>query len=191
MLLRALAKNWWLMTLRGVCAVLFGVLALTWPHITLAALVLLFGVYAMADGLISLYAAIRGDTPVSRWWLALVGALGVGAGLAAFFMPGATALVLLYLIAAWAILVGALEIIGAIRLRKEINDEWMLILSGLLAVAFGAILFMRPAAGALAITLLIGAFAIVLGVMMIMFSLRLRNASHKLEDVVSRVERAS
>jgi uncharacterized membrane protein HdeD (DUF308 family) len=175
-LVRALADNWWLLFLRGIASILFGVLAFIWPGLTLVALIFLWGIYALADGGIALWAAISGSTGEmgSRWWLAIVGIVGVLAGLVAFASPGLTAFVLLMFIAGWAIVIGALEIWGAIQLRKEIEGEWWLILSGLLSIAFGFLLIARPGSGALALVWIIGAFAILQGCMLIALSLRLR-----------------
>src|SRR6516162_1041 len=118
LLLNALAKHWWLLLLRGICAILFGVLTFVWPGITLLTLVLLYGAYALADGVLALAEAIMGGAPAPRWWLAL--------GILTFAWPGITALVLLLFIAGWAIATGILQIVGAIRLRKEIDNEWLL-----------------------------------------------------------------
>jgi uncharacterized membrane protein HdeD (DUF308 family) len=174
MLLHALAKNWWLVLLRGIIAVLFGVLAFGWPGLTLVVLVLLYGAYALTDGILALAAAIAGREVLPRWWLAIVGISGIAAGLATFFWPGLTALVLILLIGAWTIAHGIMEIIGAIKLRKEIDHEWLLILSGLVSVAFGFIVLARPEAGALAFAWVIAAYAVVFGILMIGLSLRLR-----------------
>jgi uncharacterized membrane protein HdeD (DUF308 family) len=175
-LLRTLAENWWLLLLRGIASILFGVLAFVWPGLTLVALIFLWGVYALVDGGIALWAAIsgRGGEVASRWWLALVGIVGLLAAVVAFTSPGLTALVLLMFIAAWAIVVGVLEIWGAIQLRKEVEGEWWLILSGLLSIAFGVLLFARPGPGALALVWLIGVFAILHGCTLIGLSLRLK-----------------
>jgi uncharacterized membrane protein HdeD (DUF308 family) len=137
LLAHALAKNWWLLLLRGICAILFGVLTFVWPGITLLTLVLLYGAYALADGALALAEAVMGGAPAPRWWLALVGLFGVAAGILTFAWPGITALVLLLFIAGWAIATGVLQIVGAIRLRKEIENEWLLIASGVLSVIFG------------------------------------------------------
>jgi uncharacterized membrane protein HdeD (DUF308 family) len=150
-LLAALAQNWWLVLLRGIAAILFGVLAFLWPGLTLASLVLLYGAFALADGVLAVVAAIRGGGPGSRWWLAVVGLAGIIVGLLTFLWPGVTALVLLVFIAVWAIAIGVFEIVGAIRLRKEIDNEWLLILSGALSVLFGLVLLVQPGAGALAL----------------------------------------
>lgn len=173
-MLDALARNWWLILLRGVLAILFGVLAFIWPGITLLTLVFLYGAFALIDGVLSLAASIRGGTPVPRWWLALVGVFGIAAGVLTVFWPQITALVLLMFIAAWAIVTGVLQIFGAIKLRHEIEGEWLLIASGVLSVTFGALLVLWPGAGALAMVLVIGAFAIMYGALLIGFALRLR-----------------
>jgi uncharacterized membrane protein HdeD (DUF308 family) len=174
-LLELLAKNWWLVLLRGAAAVAFGLLAFGWPGITLVALVFLYGAYALVDGVLAIGAALGGRgrrRPIG--WLVFVGLLGIGAGLIAFFWPGLTALALLALIGVWSILHGVFEIAGAIRLRREIQGEWLLILGGLLSVAFGVLVLVRPSAGALAVVWLIGAYAVVFGALLIALSLRLR-----------------
>ncbi len=177
-MLHELAKNWWLILLRGICAIIFGVLTFAWPGVTLVTLVLLYGAFALADGIFALGAAIAGRTPEPRWWLALVGILGILAGVVTLFWPGMTAIVLLIFIAAWAIASGVMQIVGAIRLRKEIDDEWLLIASGVLSVLFGLVLLARPGLGALSMIFVIGAFAIVYGILEVMFSLRLRRHVH-------------
>jgi uncharacterized membrane protein HdeD (DUF308 family) len=179
LVLPALARNWWLILLRGVCAVLFGVLTIAWPGLSLVTLILLFGIYALADGVLALVAAIFGGRPAPRWWLAIVGVIGVLAGLATLEMPGLTALILLYYLAFWAILMGVMEIVGAIRLRKEIDNEWWLILSGVVSVLFGVLLLARPGAGLLGLLLVVGVYAIINGVALIGFAFRLRKVAAK------------
>ena len=125
-MLHALASNWWLLLLRALCAILFGVLTFAWPGVTLLTLVLFYGAYALVDGVIVIAAAVRGGAPAPRWWLAVVGLLGIAAGVVTLLLPGMTALLLLLFIAGWAIASGAMQIIGAIRLRKEIDNEWSL-----------------------------------------------------------------
>jgi uncharacterized membrane protein HdeD (DUF308 family) len=169
-----LSRNWWLLLLRGVVAVLFGVLAFTWPGLTLFALVILYGAYALTDGVLAIAAAIRGRGRTPVGWLVFVGVLGILAGLGTFFWPGITALVLLTLIGVWSILHGALEIAGAIRLRREIQGEFFLILSGLVSVVFGLFVLIRPGAGALAVVWLIGFYALIFGALLIALSFRLR-----------------
>jgi uncharacterized membrane protein HdeD (DUF308 family) len=172
-MLDALARNWWLVLLRGLCAVAFGVLAFAWPRITLVTLVLLYGGFALADGILAIAAAIMGGRPAPRWWLAAMGLLGIAAGIVTLLWPGITAWVLLMFIAFWAIATGAMQIIGAIKLRKEIDNELFLILGGILSVIFGIVMLAQPGAGALALVLVIGGYAIVYGVLLIAFSLRL------------------
>jgi uncharacterized membrane protein HdeD (DUF308 family) len=170
----ALGRHWWLILLRGICAILFGVLALVWPGLTLLTLILFYGVFVLVDGVLALAAAIMGGAPAPRWWLAIVGLLGIAAGLLTLLWPGLTALVLLLFIAGWAIAAGVMQIIGAIRLRKEIDNEWFLIAAGVLSVLFGIALALQPGVGALASVLVIGAFAIAYGVVLVLFALRLR-----------------
>lgn len=173
-MLDALAQNWGLILLRGILAIVFGVLAFIWPGITLISLVLLYGAFAFADGILAIAAAIRGGAPAPRWWLLLIGVFGIAAGVLTLLWPQITALVLLLFIAGWAIATGIMQIIGAFKLREEITDEWLLIASGVLSVAFGVLLAMWPKAGALAMVLVIGSFAIMYGILLVMFALRLR-----------------
>ncbi len=178
-LLHNLAKNWWALLLRGIAAIVFGVLAFAWPGITIVSLVILYGAYALVDGVFSIIAAISGGTPAPRWWLAIVGIVGVLAGLVAFAMPGVVALYLLLFIGAWAIVSGIFEIVGAVRLRKEIDNEWMLILHGVLTVLFGIVLIAMPGTGALALIWVIGAYAIAAGIIMVVLAFRLKgHAQH-------------
>jgi uncharacterized membrane protein HdeD (DUF308 family) len=176
-MIETLTKNWWVLAVRGALAVLFGLLALIWPGITVLALVLLFGAYALVDGVLALYTALfdRGRLGGrGAGWLVLEGVAGVLAAIGAFVWPGITALVLLYLIAAWALVTGVAEIVAAIRLRREIEGEWLLILSGALSILFGVLAFLFPRAGALALVWLIAAYAIAFGVVMVILAFRLR-----------------
>jgi uncharacterized membrane protein HdeD (DUF308 family) len=174
-LLGPLADYWWLQLVRGVAAIAFGILAFVWPGMTLVTLTFLWGAYALVDGVFMLWAAITGKRQkMPRWWLALVGLAGIISGVLAFAMPLTVAGLLLLFIAAWAIVIGVMELWGAIRLRKEIDGEWMLALSGLLAIAFGVALIVWPLAGALALVWLIGWFAIVVGVVYIGLAFQLR-----------------
>ena len=174
-MLETLTRYWWAVVLRGVAAVLFGLLALIWPDITVVVLVVLFGAYALVDGVLALVAAAMGENRGRRGWLILEGVVGVLAGIVAFVWPGVTTLALLYLIAAWALVTGVLEIIAAIQLRREIRNEWLLILSGVCSVLFGILLAVWPATGALALVILIGSFTIVYGVVLVAFGMRLRH----------------
>jgi uncharacterized membrane protein HdeD (DUF308 family) len=176
-MLETLIRYWWVVVLRGVVAVLFGLMALIWPGITLFVLVVLFGAYALVDGLFALgTAAFGGDRAAAgrRGWLIVEGIAGILIGILTFVWPGITTLVLLWLIAAWALLTGVLEIVAAVRLRREIQGEWLLALSGALSVLFGILLAVWPAAGALTVVLLIGGFAVVFGVVLVVLGLRLR-----------------
>jgi uncharacterized membrane protein HdeD (DUF308 family) len=177
-MVHALAKNWWMLLLRGVAAIIFGVLAFAWPGMTLLTLIMFYGAFALIDGVLAVVAAITGGAPAPRWWLAIVGLLGIATGLLVFMMPGLTALVLLYFIAGWAIATGVFQIIGAIRLRKEIDDEWYLILSGVVSVLFGIGVMMAPGAGALALLWVIGIYAVVMGAIMVALAFRLKKFAH-------------
>ena len=177
-MLHALVKNWWLLLLKGLCAIAFGVLAFVWPGVTLVTLILFYGAFALVDGVIAILAAIMGGAPAPRWWLAVVGLFGIAAGVVTFLWPGMTALVLLIFIAAWAIATGIMQIIGAIRLRKEIDNEWLLVAGGVVSVIFGVVLLAQPGAGALALIFVIGAYAIIYGILLVAFALRLRKHTH-------------
>jgi uncharacterized membrane protein HdeD (DUF308 family) len=180
-MLRTLAQNWWAIVLRGVCAVLFGVGAFVWPGITLAVLILLYGAYALIEGVLAVAWALVGRRAGPfPWGVFLAGLAGVAVGVVTFFYPGLTALALLYLIAAWAIVRGVFEIIAAIHLRKELENEWLLGLSGLLSVVLGVFLVMAPGAGALAVLWWIGAFSIVFGVLTIFLGFRLKSVNDRL-----------
>ncbi len=176
-----LARGWWLLLLRGLVAIVFGVLAWVQPGITLAALVLLFGAYSMADGVLGLWTAITGPKGHEYWWLVLLqGLVGIGIGFLTFFAPGITALALLFYIAIWAIATGVLETAAAIRLRKEIDNEWLLLLAGLASVVFGILLAAQPAVGALALLWLIGSYAILFGVLLLILAFKVRKFVPKL-----------
>ena len=170
-----LARNWWLVLLRGIGAILFGVLTLAWPGLSLLTLVLLWGVFALFDGGLALGAAIMGGRaeprcPSSR----CVGLLGLAAGAFALLWPGITGFILLLFIAAWAVTAGVFEIMGAIKLRKEIEGEWWLIATGILSVLFGLLILLFPGVGALGIAFAIGWFAILYGALLVGFSWQLK-----------------
>jgi uncharacterized membrane protein HdeD (DUF308 family) len=175
-MLETLTRHWWVLALRGGAAVLFGLLALIWPGITVLALVLLFGAYALVDGVLALYTTLanRPAAQGRRGCLALEGVAGVLAAIGAVVWPGITALVLLYLIAVWALVTGVAEILTAIRLRREIEGEWLMILSGALSILFGVLAFLFPSAGALAVVWLIAGYAIAFGVVMVILAFRVR-----------------
>jgi uncharacterized membrane protein HdeD (DUF308 family) len=174
-MLETLTRYWWAVALRGALAILFGVTALVWPGITLFALVLLFGAYSLVDGVFTLAAALggrdRGTTDTgSRIWLVVQGVAGIIIGVLAFVWPGITALALLWLIGIWAVVIGVLEVIAAVRLRRE----WLLGLSGAATALFGILLIAWPATGALTLIALIGISAVVFGVALLAFAERLR-----------------
>jgi len=174
-LLHSLAKHWWLLLLRGIAAIIFGVLAFMSPLIVGISLVILYGAYVLVDGVFSIFAAISGGTPAPRWWLALVGILGILAGLIAFAQPALVALYLVIFIGAMALVSGIFEIIGAIRLRKEIDNEWMLILHGLLTALFGIVLMAMPVKGGLALVWVMGAYTIAAGIIMSALAFKLKS----------------
>ncbi len=170
-----LSRNWWAVGLRGLAAVIFGILALIWPGVTFFVLVILFGAYALVDGIFAVVAAIRGRTELRDWgWLLIEGIIGILIGIITFFSVSTTALVLLYLIAFWAILTGIAEIVQAVQLRRLISNEWLLILGGAVSVIFGLLLIIFPGSGALAVTWLIGIYAIIFGILLLGLSWRLR-----------------
>jgi uncharacterized membrane protein HdeD (DUF308 family) len=179
-----LARNWWMMALRGLFAILFGLAAFAWPGITLGALVLLFGAYALADGIFAVISAVAVPPLGVAWWDLLVeGLLGIGTGVLTLAWPSITALVLLYLIAAWAVMTGIFEIAAAIRLRREIRGEWALALSGVLSVLLGVALVAAPGAGALAMIWLIGAYAVAFGALLLALAFNLRRRSREMREV--------
>jgi uncharacterized membrane protein HdeD (DUF308 family) len=172
-----LSKNWWVLVLRGVCAVLFGVATFIWPGISIAVLVLMWGAYAFADGILSIIGSFKGGQAGFPWWLLLTGIVGVLAGVFTFVNPAMTGLALLLLIAAFAIVRGIMEIAAAIRLRHEIEHEWLLAIAGIMSVVFGVFVAIFPGAGALAIVLWIGVIAVAIGVLEITVGLRLKGAA--------------
>ena len=170
-----LSRNWWLVVVRGILAILFGVVALFWPGLTWLVLVLMFGVYAIVDGVFAIWSGVVRSRYSSRWWVFLLeGILGVAAGVIALMRPGWAALALVIVIAVWAILTGVLEIAAAIRLRREITNEWLLAFSGFISVLLGILLFFQPATGGLVVTLMIGAYALIFGVLLVALGFRLR-----------------
>jgi uncharacterized membrane protein HdeD (DUF308 family) len=175
-----LSQYWWAILLRGVAAILFGFLALFAPGITLATLVLLFGAYALVDGIGAIIMGIKDYGEHERWWATLIGGIvSVAAGFVTFVMPGLTAVALLILIGVWAMFRGMLDIVAAVQLRDVIEGEWMLALAGVLSVLFGVLTILFPGAGALAVIWWIGAFALVLGGSLVALSFRIRSMAHR------------
>jgi uncharacterized membrane protein HdeD (DUF308 family) len=170
-----LVRNWWAIALRGMAAILFGILTFVVPVLSLAVLVLLFGSYAIVDGVFNLVAAVRRREGARPWWaLVLEGIVSLAAGVVTLVWPVLTTLALVYIIGIWAVITGVLEIVAAVRLRKHITGEGWLALSGALSVVFGALLMIAPGAGALALVLWIGAYAIVFGALLVFLGFRLR-----------------
>jgi uncharacterized membrane protein HdeD (DUF308 family) len=175
-MIEAVARNWWLLALRGVLAIIFGVLAFIWPGITLIVLVLMFGAYALVDGIFTIILAFSDQKGKQRWWVMLIeGLVGVAAGIITFLWPGISAIALLFVIAAWAIVTGVLEIVAAVRLRREIEGEWLLAISGIASIIFGVLMVIWPGAGALAVIWLIATYAIIFGVLFLFLAFRLRD----------------
>jgi uncharacterized membrane protein HdeD (DUF308 family) len=177
-----LVGNWDLVLVRGILAVLFGIATLLLPGITIIVLVVLFGGYALLDGVVLSIIAIKDRKYRSDWWLILLmGLVSIAAGVVTFVWPDITAISLFYVIVGWAIVTGVFEVIYAIRFRKEIEGEWLLVLDGILSVAFGILLISQPVAGALAVLWMIGVYAIAYGVLLVLLAFRLRNLESKLD----------
>ncbi len=176
----AIANAWWSLVVRGLIAIVLGVAAFTWPGITLGVLILLFGAYAFIDGVMSLADAWQASKARERWGaLLLKGLAGIAAAIITVAWPAITALALVYVIAAWAVVTGAFEIAAAIRLRKFIRGEWLLALSGVASIAFGTLLIAIPLAGALAIALWVGAYAVIFGALLVGLGLKMRTWSRE------------
>ncbi len=170
-----LARNWWAVALRGVAAILLGLTAFFLPGVTLAALILLFAWYALVDGVFAIVAAVRAAEHHERWWPMLVeGLAGLAAGVLTLGWPGVTAVVLLYVIGVWAIFVGILKLFGAVRLRRAIHGEWLLVLNGVLSMLFGLLILVFPGGGLLSVVWLIGWYAILRGTALLTLGVRLR-----------------
>jgi uncharacterized membrane protein HdeD (DUF308 family) len=174
--LQNFSKNWWNLLLRGILSILFGVMTFAVPGWTLLSLALLYGVYALIDGVLSVWFGAG----ARAWPLVLFGVLGIAAGIFTLYTPWATAVALLYLIGAWAVVRGIFEIITAVRLRHEITNEWSLIFAGVVSVVVGLIFLGRPGAGALALAWVIAAWAIVAGLLLIKLALRVRSLPERL-----------
>jgi uncharacterized membrane protein HdeD (DUF308 family) len=181
--LEGFGRNWWGLLLRGILAILFGVMAFVMPGLTLLTLALVYGAYALLDGIVSIWFGASSHA----WGLVVFGLLGIGIGIYTIYAPWGTAIALLYMIGAWAVLRGVFEVVTAIQLRKEIDNEWSLALSGIMSIVLGFFFLARPGAGALALTWVIGAFAIFCGVLLIKLALRV----HKLIERGGRFAKAA
>ncbi len=180
--LSPITPRWWALVIRGLAAIAFGILAMLRPGAGVLALIVLWGAYAIVDGVFAIVLAIRGAKIAQGWgWLLAEGLVGVGAGVVTFLWPGITALALIVVIAAWAILTGIAEIATAIRLRRVVQGEWMLAVSGVLSIAFGVLAAMMPGAGALAVTWMIALYAILFGALLVGLGFRL----HRWADIAA------
>ena len=175
MLIETLKRHWWVPVIRGIAAILFGVIAFAYPGLTVALLVLLFGAWVLVDGVFRVIGAIGHRASDKEWGFDLIiGIVGIIIGFLTFHAPAITALALIIYIAAWALMIGATEIALAIKLRREIKGEWFLILMGLVSIIFAVMLLWNPLPGALALVWLIGSYAIVFGILGIILGFRLR-----------------
>lgn len=180
-MLAQMANNWLWVALRGVIAILFGIVAFVLPGLTFLVLVIWFGAYAFVDGIFTVIAAFTNRTKNDRWWVMLLeGILGIVVGILTFFQPGITGAALVYLISAWAIVTGALEIYAAIRLRQEIQGEFWLALTGVLSIVAGVLMFLFPDTGAIALIYIIGAYALLFGIMLLVLAFRLRGMKDRM-----------
>jgi uncharacterized membrane protein HdeD (DUF308 family) len=178
--LAALTDRWWAVFLNGLLEIAIGAMALAWPGATLVALILLFAAFCIADGITALIAAGAIGARERPWGqLVWAGLLSLAIGIAAFLWPRITAVALLVLIAAWAILRGVLEIVAAIRLRDLIDDEWRLVLAGAVSVLFGLLLLVWPGAGILALVWLVGVCALLRGLLLVMLAMRLHSGGRR------------
>ncbi len=181
LMLAHLARNWWVFVFRGVVAILFGVLAFIRPGTTLEALVLLFALWALLDGVFALIGSVGAAEAHEPWWpLVLIGLLGIAAGVVTLKWPGMTALVLLFVVAYWSIFRGILEIVAAVRLRDLIQREAWLIIGGIASIAFGVLLIMNPGPGLLALIWLVGIYALIYGIALLMLGFRLKALASEL-----------
>ena len=172
----AVARNWWLVVLRGVLAILFGLTAFVWPDITWVVLVFMLGIYTSVDGLVAIGTGLSRAKESPRWWaFFLKGLINIGAAILALIWPQLVGLIMVFVIAGGVVLTGILEIIAAIRLRHEINNEWLLALGGIVSIALGIFLFLRPVAGGIAIIWTVAAYAVIFGVLLIALGFRLRS----------------
>ena len=187
--IRAVSKYWWVFTLRGIIAIVFGLAALLWPALTLGVMVLLFGFFALLEGLLAVVSSFGKGDEKGGWTLLLEGLVGLlvcvivllGTSIGSMFWPKVAAVMLVYYIAGWAILAGLFKVITAFRIRNEVKGEWMLGLNGLVSILVGVILIFRPGAGVLAVAWLIGILAIIVGVFQLLFGLKFRKMDSSLK----------
>jgi uncharacterized membrane protein HdeD (DUF308 family) len=181
--LRRLADNWWLLVLRGVLAIIFGIVAWVWPGLTLTTLIILVGAWLLVDGVFQVVSAvINRDRVDSVWPFVIAGVISVIGGIVVLAWPGLSAVALMYLIGAWAVVTGVFEIVAAIQLRREIENEWAIGIGGLISIIFGAIVLIFPGSGAVALVWVIGIYAILIGIALILAGFRLRSWRNSLRD---------
>lgn len=182
-MLEILSKNWWTFLVRGIIAVIFGLAALIWPSLTIGTLVIVFGAYVVVDGIFAIVDGFTSRDSNDRWWVEiLIGIAGIVAGGWAMAFPGLTAIGMMYFIAAWWLVTGVLQIILAIRVRKEITNEWMLILSGALSAILGVVFLLFPGSGALSLIWVVGIYAIFFGILLIVLAFKLRGMGDAFRD---------
>ncbi len=177
---QVLSVSWWMLVVRGIAALIFGVLALAWPALTLFLLVAFFAAYVLVVGVLAIVAGLRNRREDGWWLLSLLGLVSLAAGILSLLYPGMTALVLVLVIGAGALITGIIDLIIAIRLRKEIRDEWFLGLAGVISILFGGFVLISPGAGALALVWLIALQSIATGVLFTVIGLRVRSAGRAL-----------
>jgi uncharacterized membrane protein HdeD (DUF308 family) len=171
-----LERNWWSLIIRGIAGILLGIMTFAWPRVTLTVIVFLFAGYALVNGISAIAGAFHAASANERWGgLLLEGIVGILAALITMFWPAITAMALVYVVAAWAIIAGIGEIMASIRLRRHISGEWMMLLAGVASIVFGVLIATMPIVGALAIALWIGGFAFVFGGLMLALGIRLRH----------------
>lgn len=183
-MLNMVTRDWWMFGVRGVAAIIFGVLAIAWPNATIGVLVMLFGAFALVDGIALLGSLVSGD-PLARrhaWSVGIMGAFGILVGVVTFFYPGITALSLLYIVAFWAIVTGVLQVVAAIEFRKVIDGEFWMALGGVISVAFGILLIAQPGTGLLALVWLVSIYAIAFGLSSLGLAYRLRGVNQTLQQ---------
>ena len=170
-----LTRNWWLVVIRGLLAIMFGLIAFLWPDLAWLVLILMFGVYAIVDGVFAMLSSVTRSRYSSRWWVFLLeGIVSVAAGTVVLLRPELASFALIVVIAVWAILTGILEIVGAIRLRREITNEWMLGFGGFVSIVLGVLILFQPETSGLVITLMIGTYALIFGILLVALGFRLR-----------------
>jgi uncharacterized membrane protein HdeD (DUF308 family) len=178
-MLEAVTRNWWAVGLRGLLGILFGIAAIAWPAAALWALIIVFGAYALVDGVFALVEAVMHWRESRRWPLLIEGILGIIFGAIALVTPVIAVLAWVYVIAAWALVTGVLEVVNAIHLRKQISGEIWMLLSGLISIVFGLLLAFWPLQGALAVTWIIGIYAVIFGIFFVVLAFKLKGVNER------------